>query len=245
MFWRFLACATLAAVFANAALAQDHADTRKQLFADLTAMEKAARDRLFENADWEKFAKLEDAASELIRLAEQKQAELDQSGRAELYRLFVRSSRLEAAEKTKTLTPEQALEKAGIEQDIARLVEPLLLMRLKELSAKKDGEELSLRENAIFDGLTRWQAAAGTGNVVASLEPPDDLNSPRMDLRQLIWIEQIAIMETQGTVRRDLRLKDQLAEIYRWLTRRAENQEGESREDALRRLAALKSKRRE
>lgn len=250
MFHRLLLPALCAFSVAFSALAQEPADTRKQLFTDLTAMEKIARDRLFEEADWEKFAKLEEAASDLIRQAEQKQAELDQSGKAELYRLFVRASRLEAAEKSKTLTPDQAQEKAKIDEEIFKLAQPLLVARYDELWARKDsGGELTLRETAILDGLTRWRSTATTQaqtqTQTASMEPPDDLNAPRMDLRQLIWTEQIAIMETQGVVRRDLRLKDQLAEIYRWLNRRAEEQESPKREETLKRIAEWKAKKRD
>lgn len=240
--WRHFLSIVLLLACTFTVAAQEAADHRKQLFADLNAMEKIARDRVFDAAEWKKFDKLEETASELIHQAEQKQAELDQSGKAELYRLFVRASRLEAAEKSKTLTPDDAVEKINIEKEILRLSEPLLLARLKELSAKKEaGEELSLRETAIFDGLTRWRAAKE--NASAADQPTDELNAPRMDVRELIWTEQIGIMETQNLVRRDLRLKDQLAEIYRWLTRRAEGQEGESREDAIKRIAALKAKR--
>lgn len=237
---RLLIAALLPCTLSAASLAQDVTDARKQLFSDLTAMEKMARERLFTPSDWQRFSALEKSASDLIKSAEQKQAELDRSGKAELYRLFVRASRLQAAERTKTLTHEQSEEKTRIDDEILRLAEPLLTARHDELAARKDaGIELSMREMAVFDGLTRWRSTASTptGN-----DPADELSAPRMDLRQLVWIEQIAIMETQGLVRRDLRLKDQLADIYRWLTRRAEAQEGEAREDALRRLAVLKAR---
>lgn len=174
MFVRYPVLAVAVLLFALSCAhvsAQDQPDARKQLFAELTAIEKIARERPLEPAEWEKLAKLEDAAAEQIRLAEKKQAELDQSGKAELYRLFVRASRLEAAEKTKTITPEQSAEKARIATEIFRLAEPLLQARRNELSGKKDaGEDLSLRETAILDGLTRWHAPAG--EVTASL--PDD-----------------------------------------------------------------------
>jgi hypothetical protein len=240
--YRFLPAIALAFFLSGPALAQDSADARKQFFTDLAAMEKTARERLFTPAEWEHFSALERAASELVEAATKKQAELERSGKAELYRLFVRASRLQAAGKAKTLTADQAAEKARIDDEIFRLAEPLLTARHEELSAKKDaGTELTLREMAVFDGLTRWRSTAAT----VPADPVDELSAPRMDVRQLIWIEQIAIMDLQGQVRRDLRIKEQMAEIYRWLARRAEATDAVGREDTLARIAAWKAKKRD
>lgn len=242
MSYRILLAAILAFLLSAPALAQEPSDARKQLFTDLAAMEKTARERLFLAADWERFAALERSAHALIEAAEQKQAELDRSGKADLYRLFVRASRLEAAEKTKTLTAEQSAEKARIEDRIFHLAEPLLTARHEELAAKKNsGGDLSMREMAVFEGLTRWRSTA-TADIG---DATDVLSAPRMDVRQLIWIEQIAIMETQGLVRRDLRLKDQLADIYRLLGRRAETPGAEGRDEALKRIADWKARKRD
>lgn len=241
--YRFVLAATLVFLLSASALAQEAPGMRKQLFTDLAAMEKTARERLFTPADWERFAALERSAHALIEAAEQNQAELDRSGKADLYRLFVRASRLQAAEKAKTLTPAEAAEKARIDDEIFHRAEPLLTSRHDELAAKKEsGTELSMREMAIFDGLTRWRSTASTG---VRSDPADDLSAPRMDVRQLIWIEQIAIMETQGLVRRDLRLKDQLADIYRLLGRRAETPGMEGRDEALKRIADWKARKRD
>lgn len=240
MFYRLLTAAVLVSALSAASLAQDVPDLRKQVFTGLTEMEKTARERLFTPGDWDRFSALERTASELIKAARTKQAELDRSGKSELYRLFVRASRLEAAEKSKTLTAEQAAEKARIEDQILHLAEPLLTARHEELGAKKEtGGDLSIREMAVFEGLTRWRS---TASAPAGGDPAEELSAPRMDLRQLIWIEQIAIMETQGQVRRDLRLKDQLADIYRWTAKRAESTGAENREEALKRIADWKAR---
>lgn len=240
MFLRFLLAALFIFAVSLPAAAQETSSIRKQLFADLAALEKIARERPLSPADWERFTALEHSAAALIESAETRQAELERSGKAELYRLFVRASRLQAAEKARTLKPEQAEEKTRIDDRIFRLAEPLMTARHEELTAKKEsGAELTMREMAILDGLTRWRSTAAT----TAVEPVDELNAPRMDLRQLIWIEQIAIMEEQGQVRRDLRVKDQLAEILRWVAQRAENLDGDSRQEVQRRISLMRSKR--
>ncbi len=243
--FRFAATAAALLFFAFSAMAQDQADVRKQFFASLAAIEKTARERPLQAAEWEQLARVEETAAEMIRQAEKKQEELDRSGKSELYRLFVRTSRLEAATKAKTITPAELAEKSRIQEEIARLAEPLLTARLKELAARKEAnDELSLRETAILDGLTRWRATVD--DVTASVQHNDaalEMNAPRMDLQQLIWIEQISIMEAQGAARRDLRLKDQLSEIHRWIQRRAEAQDADARDVTLKRLSELRAKR--